>query len=127
MKLTPKSSQDDGYRWKGIGARIKEARTRAGLTQRQVAELVGVSTHAVWCWEAGMMKPNSEHLVELAFRCDVSTDWILGTDVLEAELLELEDLSFSGAVDGLPIEDVDEIREFIRYVRHRRRRKKQGG
>ena len=24
---------DDGYRWKALGARIREARVRAGLTQ----------------------------------------------------------------------------------------------
>ena len=114
------------YKWKDIGARIREARTRAALTQKQVSELLGVSTHAVWCWEAGMMKPNSEHLVELAYRCSVSTDWILGKDVVETELLEESDVSFRDAVDGLPIEDLEEIQEFIRYVRHRRQRKKRG-
>ena len=32
---------DDGYRWKALGARIREARTRAGLTQKRLAELAG--------------------------------------------------------------------------------------
>ena len=44
---------DTGYKWKDIGSRIKEARTRVGLTQKQMAELIGVSSHAVWCWESG--------------------------------------------------------------------------
>ncbi len=77
-----------GYRWKSIGARIKEARIRVGLTQKQVSELVGVSPHAVWSWEAGKMKPTPEHLVELAYRCDTSTDWLLGRDVVQAEVLK---------------------------------------
>ncbi len=115
------------YKWKNIGARIREARAKAGLTQKQVSELLGVSSHAVWCWEAGMMKPNSDHLVELAYRFAVSTDWILGADVVEAELLKEPDVSFRDAVGGLPIEDLEEIQEFIKYVRHRRRRKKQDG
>ena len=80
------------------------------------------SPHAVWCWEAGKMKPSHEHLLELAYRCEVSTDWILGRDVVEAELLKEADVSFSNAVSGLPTEDVESIMEFIRFVRERRRR-----
>lgn len=125
--MSPHPSTDRGYKWKEIGARIREARTRAGLTQKQVSELVGVSAHAVWCWEAGMTKPNSQHIVELAHICEVSTDWILGRAVVEAELLEEAEVSFRNAVDGLPLEDVEEIQEFIRYVRQRRRRKRRGG
>ena len=113
-----------GYRWKNIGSRIKEARQRVGLTQKQMAELVGVSSHAVWCWESGKMKPSHEHLVELAYRCEMSTDWILGRDVLEAELLKEADVSFRNAIEGLPMEDVESIQEFIRFVRERRRRRK---
>ncbi len=60
------------------------------------------------------MKPNPEHLVDLAYRCSVSTDWLLGRDVVAAELLEEADRSCRNAVAGLPIEDLDEIHEFIR-------------
>ena len=27
------------------------------------------------------MKPTADHLVELAYRCETSTDWLLGRDV----------------------------------------------
>ena len=114
---------DTGYKWKDIGSRIREARTRVGLTQKQMAELIGVSSHAVWCWESGKMKPSHENLLELAYRCEVSTDWLLGRDVLEAELLKEADVSFRNAISGLPIEDVESIQEFIRFVRERRRRR----
>ncbi len=125
--MTTNAPQDEGYRWKDIGARIREARTRAGLTQKQVAALVGVSNHSVWCWEAGKMKPNADHLLELAYLFEVSTESLFGMDVVEAELLEEADVSFRGAVSGLPAEDLEEIRDFIRFVRERRRRKKRGG
>ncbi len=116
-------SDDTGYKWKDIGSRIREARTRVGLTQKQMAELIGVSSHAVWCWESGKMKPSHENLLGLAYRCEVSTDWLLGRDVLEAELLKEADVSFRNAISGLPIEDVESIQEFIRFVRERRRRR----
>jgi len=112
-----------GYPWRNIGARIKEARVKVGLTQRRLSELVGVSPHAVWSWEAGKMTPTPEHLLELAYRCETSTDWLLGRDVVEAEILKETDASFRNAIQGLPMEDLESIMEFIRFVREQRRRK----
>ena len=115
--------EDRGYKWRESGARIREARMRVGLTQREVSELLGVSGHAVWCWEAGKTKPSNDHLVELASCLEVSTDWLLGREVVEEALLEETDVSFRNAVASLPREDVEEIRNFIAFVREQRRRK----
>lgn len=109
-------------RWQNIGARIREARLTAGLTQAQVARTLGVSAHTVWLWENGRMKPNHDHLVALATRYGVSTDRLLGREVVEAELLREAEVSFREAVEGLPTEDLESIWEFIRFVRERRRR-----
>ena len=111
------------YQWKNIGDRIKEARNKLGLTQAQLARQVGVSSQTVWSWEAGRVKPKHEHLEELAFRLEVSTGWILGRDVVEAELLKEASVSFHDAVDGLPVEDIETIQNFINFVRQERRRR----
>ena len=118
---------DRGYPWRSIGARIREARLKAGLTQRRLSELVGVSPHAVWSWEAGKMKPTPEHLLEVAYRCETSTDWLLGRDVVEAEILKEADVSFRNAIEGLPMEDIESIMNFIRFVREQRRRTEKDG
>ena len=115
-------TEERGQRWPNIGARIREARMKAGLTQAEVAKLLGVSPHSVWSWESGRLKPNHGHLVELAYRCGVSTDWLLGRDVVEAEVLKEMNASFREAVAGLPLEDLESIWEFIRFVRERRRK-----
>ena len=115
------------YQWKNIGDRIREARTKLGLTQAQLAGQVGVSSQTVWAWEAGRVKPTHDHLEELAFRCQVSTAWLLGRDVLEAELLKEASVSFHDAVEGLPLEDVETIQNFIRFVRQERRRRTEAG
>ena len=115
---------DRGYKWREGGARIREARSRAGLTQREVSELLDVSPHAVWCWEAGKTKPSAEHLVELASRCQVSTDWLLGREVVEAQILDQAEASFRNSVAGLPLEDLEAIQDFINFVREQRRRKR---
>ena len=115
------------YQWKNIGDRIREARNKLGLTQVQLAKQVEVSSQTVWAWEAGRVKPTHEHLEELAFRCQVSTAWILGRDVLEAELLKEASVSFHDAVEGLPLEDVETIQNFIHFVRQERRRRTEAG
>ena len=112
---------ETGYRWKSIGGRIREARVKMGLTQRQLGELLEVTPHTVWYWESGKSKPTHEHLVELAYRCEVSTDWLLGRDGVEAKLREETNASFSDAIAGLPKEDLNAIFAFIEFVRERRR------
>lgn len=49
-----------------LGARIKECRQNAKLSQEKVAELVGVSRQAVTKWEAGQSAPSTENLFKLA-------------------------------------------------------------
>ena len=117
-------TDDRGYRWQELGARIREARKRVGITQQRLGELVGVRSHTVWCWEAGRMKPNHENLVELAFHCATSVAEIEGRDVVEAELLRETELYFRDAAEGLPMEDIESIRNYIRFVKGERRRRR---
>ena len=117
-------TDDRGYRWKELGARIREARKQVGITQRRLGELVGVRSHTVWCWEAGRMKPNHENLVELAFHCATSVAELEGRDVVEAELLRETELYFRDAAEGLPVEDIESIRNYIRFVKGERRRRR---
>lgn len=42
-----------------IGARIRDARERAGLTQQQLADKVGATRTSVGNWEAGVWPRNS--------------------------------------------------------------------
>lgn len=70
---------------KSIGARIKHAREKAGLTMVQLAKCVGVSKQAVWGWEVGVTKgPKPEHLLAIRDVLNVSLDWlILGTGEMQ--------------------------------------------
>ena len=88
---------------------------------KDLSALLALSHHAVWCWEAGKMQPTPEHLTELAQALGVSTDWLLGRIEAMEELLNEAEVSFRQAVAELPAEDVEAIRDFIRFVRDRRR------
>lgn len=58
--------------------RIRVARVRAQLTQRQLADVVGVRSEQVSRWERGEAIPAADALGYLARACDVSADWLLG-------------------------------------------------
>jgi len=59
---------------KGVGfLRITELRERAGLTQTQVADSLGLDRSAVCKWENGVSKPRADSLLKLAdlFHCTI--------------------------------------------------------
>lgn len=66
--------------------RIKQLRKEAGLSQKQLADLVGVSKAAVSCWETGVRGvPAGDNLVRLAET--------LGLD--PAEIMKVDGKSFN--------------------------------
>ena len=61
-----------------LGERIKALRRRAGLSQEQVAEQVGVSRQAVAKWEAGQSAPSTKNLRKLAQVLQVGLEELAG-------------------------------------------------
>src|SRR5690349_21047573 len=49
----------------GFADRALALRRRAGLTQRELGALLGVSEKAVGAWEGGLAYPGAEHLKHL--------------------------------------------------------------
>jgi len=59
--------------------KLKQARTEAGYTQQQVADILHIGRSTLANYEMGRIEPNLETLARLAdFYC-VSVDWLLGT------------------------------------------------
>jgi len=106
----------------GIAARIRAARRSVGLTQRELAALVGVTAHTVWSWEAGRMRPSYEHRLAIASHCELPVHELEERTGAERDLLREVTLAFLDAVDHLPEKDIKLIWTFIDFVRWRRRR-----
>ena len=51
-----------------FGEKIRNARTSLGLTQRQLAEQLGVSNTSISNWEKGLSRPDADMIQKL---CDV--------------------------------------------------------
>lgn len=72
----------------GIGERIAFLRRRAGLTQAQLAEKLGISAQAVSKWESGLSCPDIMMLLPLANIFHISTDALLGGSLLKESGVE---------------------------------------
>ena len=76
--------------------RIKEVREEKGFSQRQLAEIVGVSAVTVLNWENGIYEPGATDLIKLSGALGVSVDYLLenegkdkGKDALRSTLNRL--------------------------------------
>ena len=61
-----------------VGKRLKECRLQAGLTQKQVADKLGVAQPVYQRFEKGLYECGYEHLAALCRIFDVSADYLLG-------------------------------------------------
>lgn len=61
-----------------LARRIKEARSKAKLTQDQLSKKINREVKSISLWENSHRVPDAEALVDLAIALGVSTDWLLG-------------------------------------------------
>ena len=61
-----------------LGFRLKEARKQLNLTQKQVAEKLGVAQPVYQRFEKGVYECNYEQLKTLCEILDISADYLLG-------------------------------------------------
>ena len=60
-----------------FGEKLQKLRTRAGLSQDQLAKLLDVSRQAVSKWESGTADPSTSNLLALAKLFGVSAEELL--------------------------------------------------
>ena len=73
-----------------IGNRIRKYREAGHLSQKQLAEILGVSNSRVSNWEQGLNRPDADILAEMCVALDVSPSLLLGIKVTGDELTEQE-------------------------------------
>ena len=75
-----------------FGKKVKLLRKERGLTQKQLADMVGVAVSAISAYEAGNRYPTYSGLVSLARIFHVSTDYLLGLEQNSSiDISELDD------------------------------------
>ena len=67
-----------------FGRKIKELRQSVGMTQKQLADLLGVTSSVVSYYELSERTPSPDVLIKLSAIFHVSTDYLLGLDKTES-------------------------------------------
>lgn len=88
---------------RGFGERLQTLRKSKGLSQKQVADAVGISASVISNYESSERTPSLENLIALAgfYRC--STDYLLGIEkidsnkVVDVSMLTDEQIQLLGA------------------------------
>jgi transcriptional regulator with XRE-family HTH domain len=95
-----------------LGVRLKEARQKKKMTQREVCRIMGFSIPTLSGYETEYRDPDTETLTELAKLYEVSVEWLL-TGRLE-RLNELE-TRIMNELKNIDENVKKEILEFIRF------------
>ena len=75
-----------------MGEKLKSLRVEKKLTQKQVAERIGLATSAVSSYESGTRYPSYDVFVKLSRIYHVSADYLLGiTDKRNIDVTDLND------------------------------------
>jgi len=77
--------------------KIKEARKNKGMTQKQLADLAGVSYRAVQTWEAGRLPKSLDPVMKLAKALDTTSEELL--DETDRYVIEAGEKGGSKAAD----------------------------
>ena len=91
-----------------LGNRIEEARLNQGISQAQLARMLGVTKETVSKWESGDKEPTPEHLRDLGTVLKVSSDHLLGIERQQVI-----------SVQGLKDEDVCLLQSVVLYMRNK--------
>ena len=100
-----------------VALRIREARKMAGLSQGQVAKILGLHRPAISEIEAGNRRVSADELLRLAGIFDVSTSWLIGEGL---ETIEMNDPRLQLAareLRKLKPEDLDRLLKLLAAMR----------
>ena len=95
-----------------VADRIKGLREQRGLTQTELAKLLGITRSSVNAWEMGISIPSTQYIVELSLIFKVSTDYLLGVDK-----------SASIDVSGLDEKDIEVVHNLVEHLRNKNKQK----
>ena len=93
---------------------LKEARLKKGISQKDVAENIGVAKSTYSLYENGNREPNVNTIKKIADYLCVSADSLLG--------LEDQPQTIAAHFDGdeYTEDELDEIRQFAKFVKTKR-------
>lgn len=94
---------------------LKEARIKKGLSQKEVADNIGVAKSTYSLYESGNREPNVQTIKKIADFLDISADELLG--------LSDQPTTLAAHFDGAEYteDELEEIKNFAAFVKGKRK------
>ena len=110
-----------------FGDKIRFARKNAGLTQRQLAGMIGATNTTVSNWEKGLSRPDADMIQKLCDALHLQPNYFYGADSESHRTVSDEDIKFAlfGGNDEITDEMFDEVKRFAAFVKQRRNQSKE--
>ncbi len=89
--------------------RLKEARKAKGLTQVEVAKIIGISQNGLSDWETGKNRVDHAALSKLANLYEVTADYLLGKDNDVPKIASAKIPVLGSVPAGIPLEAIEDI------------------
>lgn len=108
-----------------FGEKIRNARKSLGLTQRQLAEQLGVSNTSISNWEKGLSRPDADMIQKLCDILRLQPNDFYGTNEAPGETTRRhvsdEDIKFALFGGDGEISDAmfDEVKRFAAFLKQR--------
>jgi transcriptional regulator with XRE-family HTH domain len=106
---------DQDAQQQAVGSRIREARKMAGLSQGQVAQILGLHRPSVSEIEAGNRRVSAYELSALAELFDVSISWLHGSTRSDSDDPRIE--LAARELSKLQPEDLERLMTILRAMR----------
>ena len=108
--------------------RLKQLRQKKGLTQGELAGILGLQPTAISNYESNRNEPSFEKLIALSKEFDVTCDYLLGVSdsalPIGGEILDKEIVDFFLVYQQLMPESAASIRDYAEYLLDRQENKR---
>lgn len=115
-----------------FGEKIRQARKAAGLTQRQLADRIGVSNTSVSNWEKDLSRPDADLIQKLCSALGLQPNDFYGAVQTRPEsasraAVSDEDIKFAlfGGEGEITDAMYDEVKRFAAFIKQREAEKKE--
>lgn len=85
-----------------FASQLKKARSKAGVTQTELADYCGVKQSTISAYEKGTTTPDLEVAAKLAEKLGVSLDWLCGFEKKPQEITPLQWLCYTERLISTP-------------------------
>lgn len=97
-----------------IGERLQELRKDKGVSQAELAKLLGVSHYTISSYECNRSDPDDKIKILIAKYFNVSVDYLLG--LINEPLSFKRETNLLYLPSGFNNEDIHELENYIRYI-----------